>query len=255
MGLSPYAWLIETAFDREVVRQILAPYRPFRCEANFSSGFSTREYGDTTLYAKAEPLGSLHLFGPTLKLDAATRILDIGCHLGYYGHHFLAQGVRSYTGVEFDERLFDCAKLIRTLAAIDAGRLDFVHGDFGAAETTPRLRRQAPYQIILSLASLNNIRSLTAALLALPELLAADGVFIIEYLALSSPAPVCEFHREGYRGDRTLYWIFSEAFLDEFLGAIGLVRTERLIEWRNAEAIGPDAVKIMAIYRKSGGDG
>lgn len=255
MSLSPYAWLIETAFDRDVVRQILAPYRPFRCEANFSNGFSTREFGDSTLYAKSEPLGSLHLFGPSLALDAETRILDIGCHLGYYGHHFVARGVRSYTGVEFDERLFDCAKLIRTLAAVDPARLDFVHGDFGDAETQMRVRRQAPYRVILSLASLNNIRSLTSALLALPELLAADGVFIVEYLARTSPEPRCEFHREGYRGDRTLYWIFSEAFLDQFLGAVGLARTERLIEWRNAEALGPDAVKIMAIYRKAGGHG
>jgi hypothetical protein len=68
----------------------------------------------------------------------------------------------------------------------------------------------------LSLASLNNILSLPAALLALSDLLAPEGTAVIEYLAAESDEAICRFHPNGFQGDRTHHWSFSEMFLDNF---------------------------------------
>jgi SAM-dependent methyltransferase len=246
-----YAWVVETRMEREAVRAVLDRFRPFRIEVNFSNGFSTAEYGDQVAYANREPLEKAHYFEGELPLDRAPAILDVGCHLGYYGHYLLHRGARSYTGVELDERLFDSATLLRALSQQDLTRLRLIHGDFGWSATRQLAAAYGPYDIILSLASVNNIPALTSALLPLPELMAATGLLVIEYLAIETDEPVCRFHADGFAGDSTFRWSFSETFLDQVLGSVAIVRTQRLLEWKNDAVLGRGHKKIMAVYRRT----
>ena len=250
MELPAYAWLVDSRLERTVLQAMLEPYRPYRIEVNFSNGFSTREFGDTVAYSNPAPLAKLHAFEPLIETTALSRILDIGCHLGYYGHHFIARGASFYCGIEVDERLFDSAKLIRTIAGMSRDRLSFIHGDFGDPASASQVQRLGPFDVIVSLASLNNILSLPAALLTLADLLAPEGTAVIEYLAAESDEAICRFHATGFQGDGTHYWSFSEMFLDNFLAARGLVKTSRPLEWVNEAVLGAGFKKIMSLYRR-----
>jgi len=251
MELPAYAWLLDSRLEPAVLQAMLEPYRPYRIEVNFSNGFSTRAFGDTVAYGNPTPLAKLHAFEPLIETTARTRILDIGCHLGYYGHHFIAHGASFYCGIEVDERLFDCAKLIRTISGMSRDRLSFIHGDFGDPASEIQVQRLGPFDVILSLASLNNILSLPAALSALAGVLAPEGTAVIEYLAAESDEAICRFHPTGFQGDRTHHWSFSEMFLDSFLAARGLVKTSRPLEWANEAVLGRGFKKIMSLYRRA----
>jgi predicted O-methyltransferase YrrM len=243
-----YSWQIDTTLEPTVLRSILDLYRPFRVEINFSSGFSTREFGDRVSYATPEPLAKLHYFESAITVGETTRVLDIGCNLGYYGQYFLGRGVSSVVAVEFDARLFACATLLRQLAGLGDRAYALVHGDFGDLVTQSTVSARGPYDLILLLGAINNIRSLSAALLALPRLLRRGGVIVIEYLAIGTSDPMCRFHRTGFRDDSSHYWSFSEAFLDEFFDSMGIEKVARTLEWENRELLG-EYKKIMAIYR------
>jgi protein-L-isoaspartate O-methyltransferase len=245
-----YSWRIDTRLDPAVLRDILDLYRPFRNEVHFSSGFSTGEFGDQVIYANPEPLAKLHGFEDHIAIDERMRVLDIGCNLGYYSHYFLGRGVHSAVGVEFDSRLFGCATLLRTVAGLSERTYKLIHGDFGEAITQAAVARHAPFDLILYLGAVNNIRSLTAALLVLPRLLRPGGMVVIEYLAIATADPICRFHAEGFRGDDSHFLSFSEAFLDAFLVAVGITKVARTIEWENPAVLG-DYKKIMTIYRRA----
>ena len=103
---------------------------------------------------------------------------------------------------------------------------------------------------MISLASVNNMLSLTAALTHMAQLAAPGAQIVLEYLALDTEEPLCRFEPEGYRGDRGLFWIFSRSFVDGFLGRLGVTRERDLLEWQNEEALGPGMKKIMSLYRK-----
>ncbi len=245
-----YRFSVETDLDREALRGVLARYRPFRVEVGFSNGFNTREFGDEVQYATPEPLAKLHYFSAALELDAGTRILDVGSHLGYYGHHFLRAGVGRYVGVEFDERIFATAMLLGTLSSRRRERMRFLNLDFGAPGALELLRPLGPFDVVLALATLNNIPSLTAALDNLAALAAPGAQLVLENLAIDAEEPRCAFHPVGYRGDTTLHWTFSQCFLDAYLGRHGIVRDRVLLDWAKEAVIGPGMRKIMALYRK-----
>ena len=246
-----YAWVVETRFDRAIVCAILDRFRPFRVEVNFANGFSTAEYGDRVAYANREPLAKLHYFEPELPLERRPAVLDIGCHLGYYGHYLLQHGATSYTGVECDERLFDAGKLIRALSEQNLTALRLMHGDFGNPATQQLAAQLGPYDVVLSLASLNNIGNLTGALLALPRLMTEDGMLVLEYLAIETEEPISRFHADGFAGDSTFRWSVSESLVDQVLGSVGMVRARRLLEWKDDAVLGRGHLKIMALYRRT----
>lgn len=244
-----YSWHIDTALDPGALRSILDLYRPFRNELHFSNGFSTREFGDKVVYANPEPLAKLHYFENEVVVDENTRILDIGANLGYYCHYFLQRGVRSAVAVEFDSRLFACATLLRTIAGLSDKTYKLIQGDFGEAATQDVVGGHGPFDLILFLGAINNIRSLTATMLALPRLLRPGGSVVIEYLAIGTSDPICRFHPEGFRGDNSHFFSFSETFIDAFLAAVGVAKLVRTVEWENREILG-EYKKIMTIYRR-----
>ena len=247
--MKDYRFRVETDLDRQALKEILARYRPFRVEVGFSNGFQTGEFGDDVQYATPEPLAKLHYFGDALTLDRSTRLLDIGSHLGYYGHHFLREGIGRYVGVEYEERIFGGAVFLQWLSPYRRERMRFVNLDFAAPGALDLLRPHGPFEVILSLASLNNILSLTAALANMAALAAPGGQLVLEYLALDAAEPLCSFHPAGYRGDASLYWIFSQAFLDAYLGKHGITRERVLLDWEREAVIGKGVKKIMALYR------
>src|SRR6185437_9585069 len=177
-------------------------------------------------------------------------MLDIGSHLGYYGHHFLRAGIGRYVGVEPDMRLFGGATFLQVLSSYPRERMRFAHLDFGAPGALEVLRAQGPFDAVLALASLNNIRSLTAALDNMAALAAPGAQLVLEYLALDTDEPRLTFHAGGYRGDTTLHWAFSQSFLDAYLGRHDIARGRVLLDWEKAEVIGAGMKKIMALYRK-----
>ncbi len=249
MTESEYAWRIETTLAPASLYSVLEPFRPFRNEVNFSTGFSTREFGDQVAYANPQPLGKLHHFEAETCVDGNSRILDIGCNLGYYSHHFVRRGARLAVGIEYDARLFSAAVVLRTIAGISDREFALIHGDFGEPATHAAAARLGPYDLILFLGSSNNVTSLTSALLALPPLMRPGGMLVIEFLAIGVNDPVCRFHGGGFRGDSSNVWSFSEAFLDDFLAASGIAKVARTLEWQNHELLG-EYKKIMALYRR-----
>lgn len=251
MPARDYTWRIETALDPAALRGILDLYRPFRNEIHFSNGFSTSEFADRVVYANPRPLEKLYCFEAEIAVDEGTRVLDIGANLGYYCHYFLARGVRSAVAVEYDARLFGCATLLRTIAGLSDRNYTLLRGDFGDPITQITVAEHGPFDLILFLGAVNNIRSLTAALLALPVLLRPGGDVVIEYLAIPTAEPICRFHPEGFRQDDTHFFSFSEAFLDTYLAPVGMTRVVRTVEWEKPEVLG-EYKKIMSIYRKQG---
>jgi SAM-dependent methyltransferase len=243
-----YSWQVETTLDPAVLRSIFDLYRPFRVDINFSSGFSTREFADEVSYPNPMPFDKLHYFESEIVVDGGTRVLDIGCNLGYYCHYFLKRGVHSAVGIEFSARLFSCATLLRAIAGLSDRTYRLIHGDFADPTTQAVAAPHGKYDLVLFLGAVNNIRSLTAALLALPALLSPGGVVVIEYLAITTQDTICRFHPDGFRDDDTHYWSFSETFLDRFFESIGLAKVAKTLEWENREVLG-EYTKIMAIYR------
>ncbi len=248
--MKDYTFQVDTELDRESLKATLSPYRPFRVDVGFSNGFRTREFGDDVKYATAEPLAKLHYFADAIAVSRTTRLLDIGSHLGYYGHHFLRAGIARYVGVETDPRIFGCATFLQFLSPALRGRMRFHNLDFATLAALETLRPDGPFDVLLSLASLNNMLSLTAALTNMAELLAPGGALVLEYLAHDTEEALCTFHPKGYRGDTTLYWIVSQSFVDGFLRLHGITRTRSLLEWENEEAIGAGRKKLMALYSK-----
>jgi hypothetical protein len=248
--MNDYSFRVETDLDPQPLKEILSRYRPFRIEVAFSNGFSTREFGDDVQYLTREPLAKLHYFADALQIGPETRLLDIGSHLGYYGHHFLRAGIARYVGVEFDERIFGCATLLQWLSPYRRDSMRLLNLDFTAPYAREMLRSHGPYDAMISLASVNNMLSLTAALVTMAELAAPGGQIVLEYLALDRAEPLCSFHEAGYRGDGSLFWIFSQSFLDGFLGKLGITRERDLLEWENEAALGAGMKKIMTLYRK-----
>lgn len=244
-----YSWIVDTRVPPDVLRQLLEPYRPFRIEVAFTNGFSTAEFGDASAYATHEPLAKLHYFGAALE-PVGKRVLDVGCHLGYYGHYFLAKGARAYCGVEYNRRLFDGANLIAALAAADHARMRFEHFDFADAASPGRVAGLGVYDIVLSLASVNNMLSLTLALDNLAATVAEDGRLVLEFLALDGDAATCEFRKQGLGPDSTLYWIPTEALVDDYLAKRGLAKEKTLLHWRNDQLLEPGQAKIMSLYRR-----
>lgn len=245
-----YRWIVETGVPPDALRQLLDPYRPFRIDVAFTNGFSTEAFGDASAYATHEPLAKLYYFEGALE-PAGKRVLDIGCHLGYYGHHFLAKGARAYTGVEYNQRLFDGANLFAALAAADRARMRFEHFDFADAASPARVASLGVHDIVLSLASINNMLSLTLALDNLAAGVAEDGRLVLEYLALDREGATCEFRKLGLGPDSTLYWIPTEAFVDDYLAMRGLAKEKTLLNWRNDQVLEPGQVKIMSLYHRA----
>jgi SAM-dependent methyltransferase len=247
-----YTWRIDTTIEPQALRSALDPFRPFRNEVHFSSGFCTREFGDTVQFSNPEPLDKLYCFLSEITFDTETRILDIGCNLAYYCHYFVKRGVRLAVGVESDSRLFSAAIVLRSIAGLSDRHLILLQGDFGDQLTQGAAAQHGQYDLILFLGSSNNMRSLSAALLALPNLLRPGGLAVIEYLAIPTDDPICRFHRDGFRLDPSNVWSFSEAFLDSFLASVGISKVLRTLEWGNPEVLG-EYKKIMGIYRREGG--
>ena len=253
MLATEYSWRIDTNLDAAVLHNVLDLYRPYRIEVNFSSGFSTRDFGDTVRYANPLPLAKLHYFEADLELDGNSRILDIGCNLGYYGHYFLKdRGVRSIAGVEIDGRLYAAAMLLRAIAGFSDKQLALIPGDFGDPVTQALVERCGPYDVALCLGSLNAIRSFPAALGALASVLRPGGVLVLEYTAIGSDERLCRFHPEGegFPDDPTHIWTFSEGFVDGLLETLGLTKVKRALDWSDPAILG-EYRKITSLYRMS----
>src|SRR5579862_1370983 len=149
MELPEYSWLIESELDPVALRSVLDSYRPYRHEVNFSSGFSTREFGDALIMPNSIPLAKLHYFESQVAVDATTRILDIGCNLGFYCQYFIRAGVHSAVGVEFSDRLHGAAMLLRTIAGLSYQNYVLIHGDFADMTTQHAVEKHGPYDVIL----------------------------------------------------------------------------------------------------------
>ena len=255
MASPDYSWRIDTALDPAALRAVLDPYRPFRIEVNFSSGFSTREFGDAVRYINAEPLARLHYFESHVAIDEHSRVLDIGCNLGYYCDYFIKRGVKAAVGIDFNPRLIAAATLLRGIAGIGEANYVLVHGDFGEPCIRQLVAQYGRYDLILMLGTvINAVPSFAGALLALPALLRPGGAVVFDYTALAASEPICRFHRggEGFPDDPNHIWTYSEAFLDGFLASIGIEKVARTLEWKNRAVIG-DHKRIISIHRNSGG--
>ncbi len=251
MSPQRYTWLIDTKVPPEILRRLLTAYRPFRVDVNFTNGFSTREFQDVSAYTTAEPLAKLHYFGEEIDPDGK-RIADIGCHLGYYGHYLLGKGARHFIGIESNQRLHDGAHLLAALAECDRSRLRFEFLNFASESSSSRLAGLGQFDIVLSLASINNMMSLTLALDNLASMIVPGGVLVLEYLALERSEAVCEFRKHGIGPDSSLYWVPTEAFMDDYLGSRGLRREKSLLRWQNPQILAPNHLKLMATYRRLG---
>jgi SAM-dependent methyltransferase len=252
MPLPDYSWQIETELDPAALRGLLAPFRPFRIEINFSNGFSTREFGDAVRYTNSQPLAKLHYFESQIPIDASTRILDIGCNFGYYWQHYIMSGVHSAIGVEFDGRLFSAAMVLRQIANLNHKNNILIHGDFSHPIVQHAVAQHGHYDLILFLGVVNGIPSFTSALLGLPPLLRPGGALVLEYTAVESSERVCRFHPngEGFPDDPSHIWTFSEPFIDDFLAANGVNKVGRALEWKSPDVLG-EYKKVTSIYRKS----
>jgi SAM-dependent methyltransferase len=253
MSLPDYAWQIDTDLDPAVLRSVLDFYRPYRIEVNFSSGFSTRTYGDQVLYSNPVPLAKLHYFESDLEIDCNSRILDVGCNLGYFGHYFVKnRGVRSVVGIEFDKRICGAAMLLRDIAGLTDSSLRLIGGDFGDPVAQAAVARCGPYDVVLFLGSLNAIGSFTAALRMLPTALRPGGTLVLEYTAFASAERLCRFHPEG-EGFNTPWetWTFSEPFIDDLLSSIGLTKLKQALDWSDPGVLG-EYRKITSLYRMGG---
>ena len=240
-----YSWRIETALPREEVAEMLQPYRPFRLQVSFSNGFSTASFPDETAYATREPLAKLHYFASRLSIGPRSRVLDVGSHLGHYGHHFLRAGAASYTGIEFDLRTHKAASTLAEIAGLAPTLLNMDFGDDLAGHDIAAL---GSFDTVICLAVLNNIRNSQLALRRLAE--RASDLLVIEYAAIESDQAICEFAPDGHGPDRSHLWWFSEPFMDKVLASHDMEKIETTLRWRSDKHLGAGRSKIFSIYRR-----
>lgn len=242
----PYAFTVSTNLSADVVRTLMAAYRPFRVEVNFDNGFSTSQFGDQTVYPSKDPLAKAHYFPALLQGLQGRKVLDIGCHLGYWGHYLLERGATRYVGVELDERTLRCAQIIQALSKHAAGPMHFQRLDFSVELAIDDPTQFESNDLILSLASINNVENLLIYLRNIRRLAGERADLVIEYLATENEEAIVEFYSKGYRHDKSLRWIFSERFIDEQLCAIGFTKAASLLNWQNEELIGKGVGALLA---------
>ncbi|WP_422002619.1 class I SAM-dependent methyltransferase [Reyranella sp.] len=243
-----YTWRIDTALPAEETASLLQPYRPYRLEVSFSNGFSTSTFDDRTAYPTREPLAKLHYFSRKLAIGPDTRVLDVGSHLGHYGHYFLKAGAGAYTGIEIDRRTHDASVVLARIAMINPRLLRM---DFGDIESSAAVAGLGQFDIVICLSVLNNIANWQVALRRLAE--RTSGCLVIEYAAVDEDRAVCEYTPAGHGPDRSHTWWFSELLMDRLLADYGLEKVETTLRWKNDAALGAGRLKIFSIYRSTDG--
>jgi SAM-dependent methyltransferase len=242
--VSDYTWKIDTELSADAVKTLLAPFRPFRIEVGFSNGFNTSAFGDQTVFATSEPLAKLRQFEKNLLITPLTRILDVGSHLGHYGHHFRKAGVAHFTGVEYDGRTHNAAKVLADIAGLQ--NLELLNFDFGdPAAPVPQL---SPVDIVLCLSVINHIDGWQLALRRLAD--KTRGTLVLEYDAFDSQEGFCQFCPSDSGFNNGLHWFFAERFMDELLDAHGLIKSATTLRWRNDKILGPGRFKNVSVYAR-----
>ena len=171
--------------------------------------------------------------------------LDVGSHLGHYGHHFRKAGVAHFTGIEYDRRTYNAAKVLAGIAGMeDLELLNFDFGDPGAP-----VQQLGRFDVVLCLSVINHIAGWQLALRRLAD--ATRGTLVLEYDAFDSDDAFCQFCPSGSGFNNGLHWFFSERFMDELLAAHGLSKRATTLRWRNEKILGPGRFKNVSIYAAS----
>lgn len=126
------------------------------------------------------------------------RVLDLGCGAATFGRYALAQGARSYVGVDASENMVAAA---REALAGTHGRVEHA-----AIETWPY--PAATFDVVVSSLTLQYVADLAGVLAGAHRTLAARGclVFSVEHPIITSCA-------RGWQGGPRQHWIVDDYFV------------------------------------------
>lgn len=240
---SRYELELPTTLDPDSLRALLRHWEPWRYRIRFSNGVCTDEFARREPFV-SELVSKWHYIAPHVpesRLRQA-RVLDIGCAGGHYGFWLAAHYGVDYVGIDNNSHQIALANLLKLLTGMK--QLRFIEGDASAFEDT----RQ--FDVILSLASLNNVAHPLLSLERATRMLAPGGVFVVEALVEETYGPeACAwtYTPRGYMGDGSLRWIPTRAALEASLASCGLRVTHTALEWRRADAIGEGKAKLMLL--------
>ena len=162
-------------------------------DARFAAYWRTRDRPDNPNDTLEQPI-LRELIGEL----ADRRILDLGCGAATFGRYALAQGARSYLGVDASEKMAAAAQA--TLAGT-RGRIEHA-----AIEqwTYP----EAAFDLVVSSLALHYVADLAAVLAGAHQTLIANGriVFSVEHPVITSSA-------RGWQGGPRQDWIVDDYFV------------------------------------------
>ncbi len=219
-------FLIRTELAPDVLLGRLRAVEPWRHEIHFSNGVKTTDV------ATAEPFTGLPskwgLFEPYVPAESIRggRALDIGFNAGHHSLLLRTEYDMEVTGIDFDERQFRAAEVLREAAGLD--------GITFRTEDATLHRRPDHYDLVLHLGTLYHLKHPFVSLENTAASLRPGGFLALETLTLDADDPdLCQFFPRGYAGDNSNWWALGVGAVRGMLETCGLSGVAVVREWAN----------------------
>ena len=211
---------IETELSQQALLNKLKLHEPWRMGISFSNGVNTADLRTIEPFSDM-PLNKLKWIAEHGGENALKdkRVLDIGSNIGYNAIILSRDFGCKVTGLEFDLRNIEKAKMIADLCGAE---VEFLQGDAGS------FSQPGEYDVILHLGTLYHLADPVAALKCSATNLKAGGLIYIESAIYEADDEyACRFIH-GYGNDYTNYWALSSKVISEILERYGFSKVEKI---------------------------
>jgi 2-polyprenyl-3-methyl-5-hydroxy-6-metoxy-1,4-benzoquinol methylase len=244
--MEPPILTLQTSIAAEQLQDRLRSWEPWRVRIDFSNGLSTKDF-KRCIHFNQRPLRNFHVVEAAIPFAelSGSRILDIGCYVGYNSIYAATKYRLSCTSIDVVPKHLEISQFFSNLVAADT--------QFYMASAESFSRPEA-FNVVLHFGTLYHLPNPVLSLRTTFDNLRPGGYLALETQVYdrSEDPNICYF-MHLHNNDETNFWALSSSVLIKCLELVGFQNIRELYRVTPVDRLGQHIARIIVVARKPEG--